>query len=126
MDNASDKIVSYLSQIIYDKKGINILVLDVREFSNVTDFLIIAEGNVERHVAAIANEIIRSMREDLGVRPHHVEGLHVGEWILLDYANILIHLFKPGMREKYQLEQLWSKGKIVSNTFVPTPDPSLA
>jgi len=62
---------------------------------------------------AIAQEIISVLRDDFGIRPHHVEGLHSGEWILLDYCDILIHLFKPDTREKFQLEELWSGGKVV-------------
>lgn len=107
--------VSYLTpiaQAIYDKKGFNILALDVRSISNLTDYIIIAEGNIEKHVSAIADAIIDQM-EQLGVKPVYTEGLKDGDWVVLDYLHIMVHLFMPGLRDKYQLEQLWKQGEIV-------------
>ncbi len=109
----SKDLIQKISQVINDKKGLNVLALSVGHFSTVTDFLIIAEGNVERHVMAIAQAIVSEIRDECGIRPHHVEGLHSGDWILIDYCDVLVHLFMPGMREKFQLEQLWSGGKTV-------------
>lgn len=109
----SKDLIQKISQVICDKKGFNILALEVGHFSSVTDYLIIAEGNVERHVMAIAQTIVSELRDQYGIRPHHVEGLHSGEWVLIDYSDILIHLFMPGLREKFQLETLWSDAKIV-------------
>lgn len=106
-------IVERASQIIYDKKGLNILALDVGSFSSIIDYLVIAEGNVERHVMAIAHEIVKELRDTYDIRPHHVEGLSEGDWVLIDYCDFIIHLFMPGMREKFQLENLWSEGKVV-------------
>lgn len=112
-------LVEKASQIIYDKKGLNILALDVGCFSSITDYLIIAEGNVERHVMAIAHEIVKELRDQCDVKPYHVEGLSMGEWILLDYSDFIIHLFMPGMREKFQLESLWSEGKVLDLNLSP-------
>ena len=109
----SKALIQEISQVIYDKKGLNILALSVGHFSTVADYLIIAEGNVERHVMAIGQNVVTSIRDECGVRPHHAEGLHSGDWILLDYCNVLVHLFMPGMREKFQLEKLWADGKII-------------
>lgn len=109
----SKDLIQKISQVIFDKKGLNILALSVGHFSTVTDYLVIAEGNVERHVMAIGQEIISVLRDEHGLRPHHVEGLHSGDWILIDYCDILIHLFMPGMRDKFQLEKLWSGGKSI-------------
>lgn len=109
----SKDLIQKISQTIYDKKGLNILALEVGHFSTVADYLVIAEGNVERHVMAIGQEIISVLRDEHGVRPHHVEGLHTGDWVLIDYCDILIHLFMPGMREKFQLEKLWADGKTI-------------
>ncbi len=101
-----------IAQAIFDKKGVNILCLDVHEISSLTDYVLIAEGNVDKHVTAIAHSIMDAMRE-LGVRPIYVEGLKHGDWVVIDYLHIMVHLFMPGFREKYQLEQLWREGKIV-------------
>lgn len=105
------ELVEKISEIIVDKKGINPVILEVGEFSSVTNYLLIAEGLVERHVTAIARTIAKEIRETMQVRPNHVEGMHVGDWILMDYVVANVHLFKPGMREKYNLESLWSQGK---------------
>lgn len=101
------------AQAIYDKKGVNILALDVRGVSSLTDYLLIAEGNVERHVTALANEIIKTLKE-LGEIPLYVEGIKTGDWAVIDYGHFIIHLFMPGLRELYDLDKLWGEGKLIS------------
>ena len=104
--------LNLIAQTIYDKKGINSLALDVRGISTLTDYVVIAEGNVDRHVMGIANGILDAL-EERGVQPHHIEGLQDGEWVVLDFMNVMVHLFSPGFRDKYQLEELWKEGKIL-------------
>ncbi len=101
--------LSQIAQTVYDKKGFNILALDVRNISSITDYLLIAEGNVDRHVSAIAHAIMGEVKE----HPLHVEGLESGDWVVIDYGNVIIHLFQPGFRDKYSLEKLWQEGGIV-------------
>jgi len=120
MSLTSKELVQKISKIIYEKKGLNILALYVGSFSTVTDYLIIADGSVNRHVRAIGQEIIKDLRDNDGVRPHHVEGLHVGDWLLIDYCDVLVHIFMPGLRDKYQLERLWESGKIVDLNLTQT------
>jgi ribosome-associated protein len=112
MTDMNKKTLNHITQIIYDKKGFNILALDVKGISTITDCLLIAEGNVERHLQAITRAIIEDMKKE-GIRPLHVEGMEDGNWIVIDYSSIIIHLFLPQTREKYQLEKLWDVGKIV-------------
>lgn len=111
------KTLDTIAQAIFDKKGFNILVLDVRAFSTMTNFYIIAEGNVNRHVKAIANFIVDTMRE-AGLKPLHIEGTAESEWVVIDYGDIVIHLFIPEIREKYALEELWKESKIVDVKIV--------
>ncbi len=106
------EMLNCIAQVIYDKKGFNILALDVKGLSSITDYIVIAEGNVDRHVAAIGRSILDELREK-GVQPVHVEGFQTGDWVVLDYGEIMVHLFMPGLREKYSLERLWSESKIV-------------
>jgi ribosome-associated protein len=106
------KLLNTIAQVIFDKKGSNILALDLRGVSTITDYVVIAEGNVDRHVIAIANAVEQALAE-MGVKPVHVEGLQVGDWVVLDYLQVMVHLFMPGMRDKYQLEKLWKEGAIV-------------
>jgi ribosome-associated protein len=101
-----------IAQLIFDKKGLNILALDVKEISSITDYLVIAEGNVDRHVIAIAKTLIEEM-EKVGEKAIHAEGLASGDWVVIDFSDVIVHLFMPGLREKYSLEKLWSKGDVV-------------
>lgn len=101
-----------IAQAIFDKKGFNILALDVRAISTLTDYVVIAEGNIEKHVSAIAESVLKQL-EQLGQRPVFVEGIKEGDWVVIDYLHIMVHLFMPGLRDKYQLEQLWKEGHIV-------------
>ncbi len=101
-----------IGQAIFDKKGTNILALDVREISTLTDYVVIAEGNIDKHVVAIAETIIERLNK-LGQPPVYVEGMRTGDWVVIDYLHIMVHLFMPGLRDKYQLEKLWREGEIV-------------
>lgn len=106
-----------IAQVIFDKKGFNILALDVREVSSLTEYFIIAEGNVARHVSALAAAIKQQQGEE-GYFPYHVDGLQSGDWIAIDYGHIIVHLFDPDLREKYAFESLWRKGYIVDLNIV--------
>lgn len=111
----NDSVVENLTRVaqaIYDKKGFNILVLDVRSISSMTDYFIIAEGTVDRHVRALSQTIVDELALQ-GLQPLHVEGQQEGDWIVIDYSDFVIHLFIPDLREKYALEVLWKKGRIV-------------
>lgn len=110
--NSAHKELTHIVQAIYDKKGFNIIVLDVRPFCMMTDYFVIAEGTVDRHVKALAREVTDELAP-LGRRPFHVDGEREGDWVVLDYGDIMIHLFIPELRQKYALEQLWKKGSIV-------------
>ncbi len=105
-------LLNTIAQTIFDKKGSNILALDLRGISSLTDYVVLAEGNVDRHVIAIAKAVEEALKEQ-GVTPFHVEGLQTGDWVVLDYLQVMVHLFMPGLRDKYQLEKLWQKGEIV-------------
>jgi len=113
MEINSLDILKKISEAAAEKKGVGLLVLEVGHFSTVTDYLVIVEGNVDRHVLALAHEIVKEVRDTFGIRPHHVEGLSAGDWVLIDYSDIIVHIFMPGMREKFRLESLWSPGKII-------------
>jgi ribosome-associated protein len=89
-----------------DRKGTQLLVLDLRGLSNATDFFLLVSGTSDIHVRSIAETIIEQLRES-GVRPNHVEGLRRGRWVLIDYLDFVVHVFHPAAREFYQLERLW-------------------
>lgn len=106
--------LKFIVDHLIDKKALNPLVLDVSKFSNVTDHLVILDGLVNRHVSALGSTLIKEMKEKFSERPLRVEGLQAGEWVLVDYGDIIIHIFMPGLRERYNLECLWKEGKEIS------------
>lgn len=112
MKNTALPILNSFAQAIFDKKGFNILALDVRKFSTMTDYYIIAEGNVDRHVRAIAKGIVEAGGK-MKLSPLHVEGDKSADWVVVDFGDIVIHLFIPELREKYALEELWKEADIV-------------
>jgi ribosome-associated protein len=106
------KLLNNIAQKLFDKKANNIILIDVRDVSSMTDFFLIAEGGVDRHVRALGKLVIEMMREE-GEEPIHAEGLQEGDWVVIDYLDIVIHLFVPSLRDKYRMEELWQTGKIV-------------
>jgi len=106
------RVLNIIGQTLLDKKGYNILALDVRDVSTLTDYFVIAEGNVDKHVTALAKEVVKRLKEEDEL-PSHIEGLDQGDWIVIDYLEVVVHVFKPGLREKYRLEELWREGKII-------------
>lgn len=100
-----------IAQIIYDKKGSNILALDVRNISTLTEYFVFAEGNVERHVSAIARALTDSSA--LKLKLYHIEGLQNSDWVVIDFGHIIVHLMTQEIREIYNLELIWKVGSIV-------------
>jgi ribosome-associated protein len=94
-------------------KALDVVVLDLRGLSEATDYFIIATGTSDTHVRALAERVIEAMSA-IGVRPHHVEGLPAGRWVLLDFVDLVVHLFHPTLRNFYQLERLWADAPAVS------------
>lgn len=109
------KLPDYLKTIgsaIENKKGFNTVVLDVRSVCRMTDFFIFTEGNVGIHVKAISESIIQDLKPER-LAPLNIEGMSFGEWVVLDYGFIIIHVFIPSIRDKYRLEELWKDGLVV-------------
>ena len=104
--------IHQIAQLLFDKKGSNIIAIDVRGLSSITDYVVIANGNVERHVIALAKEVAILMKKG-GETASCMEGMEHGDWIVLDYFHSIIHLLIPPMREKYRLEHLWSNGEVI-------------
>ncbi|MEO7168447.1 MAG: ribosome silencing factor [Spartobacteria bacterium] len=91
-----------------DKKAEDIVVLDLREISTFTDFFVICSGTSEPHLKAIAGEIEGRLRKDDKVRPEAVDGFPTSQWIVLDYLQVIVHVFHQEKRDFYSLEDLWS------------------
>lgn len=120
MNQQTMKMLNLIAQAIYDKKGMNILALDVRGISSLADYVIIAEGNIDRHIKALSS-IIKDKLHEAGRHPLYVEGEQTGDWIVIDCSDIVVHLFIPEFREKYNLEKLWNKSKVVDLNITLRP-----
>ncbi|SEA60624.1 ribosome-associated protein [Desulfuromusa kysingii] len=92
-----------------DKKAVNLKLLDVRDLSTLTDYLLIATGRSDRQVQAIAENIKTELKHSHHVLPLAIEGMDKGRWVLLDYGDIMVHVFQQSVREFYDLEGLWSE-----------------
>lgn len=112
---ASLKLVETIVDSIEDIKGEDITVLDLNDIQNsVCEYFIICNGNSNTQVAAIASNIEKKVRNQIKERPLHVEGTDNAQWILLDYANVVVHVFQKQVREYYNLESMWGDAKTVS------------
>jgi len=99
--------------VLADRKAVDALVLDLRGLSGATDYFIIVSGTSDTHVRGMAEHLLEALNPR-GVRPHHVEGLAQGRWVLLDYVDFVVHVFHPELREFYQLERLWADAPVVA------------
>jgi len=109
--NADDLITSIISGIEY-VKGKNISILDLRKLENtVCDYFIICEGTSNTQVNAIVNSIQKKVSKELKDKPFNVEGEDNAEWVLMDYVNIVVHVFQKQIREYYDIESLWGDAK---------------
>jgi len=96
-----------ITAALEDVKGQNIVQLDVREMTDVTDTLIIASGTSGRHARSMANNVVEELKKQ-GHRPLGIEGIDAGDWVLVDYGDTVVHVMQKETREFYELEKLWS------------------
>lgn len=114
MDSTVDvqqNIAIDLARAIDAKKGFNIMLLDVKGICQVSDYFIIAEGNVEKHLDALADIVLEKAKTH-GLSALHIEGKGA-DWLVIDFAGIMTHLMLPATRERYKLERIWQEGKLV-------------
>jgi ribosome-associated protein len=103
----SKKLAQLCWEYADNKKAENIVTLDVRELSSVTDYFVICSGTSEPHLRAISDEIISKLRDEQELRPRAIDGTLQTAWIVLDYFDVIVHVMKTDVREKYDLEALW-------------------
>jgi ribosome-associated protein len=104
-----EQLASTIIELAEDRKALEIVQLDVRELLGYTDYFVICTGRTDRQAKAIHAGIHAGMKSRLGLLPRRVEGLTQGHWILMDYLDVVVHVFTPETREYYRLEQLWAE-----------------
>jgi ribosome-associated protein len=98
--------VTRAAELALEQKGHGVLILDLRGLSTATDYFVLASGNSNVQVKAIAERVVEELKKT-NVRPAHTEGMSGGRWVLLDYIDFVVHVFHPLARDFYQLENLW-------------------
>jgi ribosome-associated protein len=112
----SSNLLSWVVKTMQEKKGNGIVSLNLKKINNaVTDYFVICHADSRTQVDAIADNIIEILSHELAVKPYHYEGFENSEWILIDYVDVVVHVFLTPIRTFYQLEDLWADAVIVNH-----------
>ena len=111
----TEVIKKLVLQALEDLKAVDIILLDVRIQANFTDFMIFASGTSSRHVKSIASAVIDAAKL-AKLPPYGVEGEDVGEWVLVDLGDVIVHVMLPDTRQYYEIEKLWSEELVLANS----------
>jgi len=104
----ADQLKQIIETALDDLKAVNTVVMDVTDLTDVMDYLVIASGTSNRHVKSLASNVCMEAKKE-GARPIGVEGEDAGEWVLVDFGDIVVHVMLPATRDLYDLERLWAK-----------------
>ncbi|NPA36654.1 MAG: ribosome silencing factor [Chlorobi bacterium] len=108
----SKELVDVIVDGIQEKKGKNIVILDMNGIDNsICNYFVICEGDSNTHVDAVADSVEEFVWKNLKEHPYHIEGKENAEWILIDYVDVIVHVFQKSVREFYNLEGLWADAK---------------
>ena len=107
----STELARKISEIIFSKKGFDVIAIDLRKLVTFTDYFVVCSADSDVQVKAIADEVDRVLSND-GIKCWHREGLKALSWVLLDYVDVVVHIFKKDSREFYNLEKLWGDAPI--------------
>lgn len=108
----AEQIAAAVAEYAADRKAQDVVQLDLRSIVGYTDYFVICTGRSDRQTKAIHDAIHKGMKSDHHKLPHRVEGLPQARWILMDYLDVVVHVFTPEMREYYRLEQLWGEAPV--------------
>jgi ribosome-associated protein len=115
MSLSPERLATVIAAHAADRKAMDITILDLREVSGFTDFFVIATGNTDRQTKAIRDAIHFGLKKHAGLLPRRIEGEQAATWILMDYLDVVVHVFTPDTRAHYRLESVWGD--------VPRSDP---
>jgi len=109
----AEQLKQIVETALDDLKAVNTVTLDVTELTDVMDYLVIASGTSNRHVKSLANNVVMEAKKQ-GARPLGVEGEGAGDWVLVDFGDVVVHVMLPATRDFYDLERLWSRPEVAS------------
>lgn len=104
--------VQRAAALCVDRKANDVVLLNLKPLTDMTDYFVIASGTSDTHVRSLAEHVAAELKKD-GVSVYHIEGLSQGRWVLLDYVDFVVHIFHPTLRAFYQLERLWGDAEIM-------------
>ena len=114
-DKEAEVLARLAAQIMDEKKGEDVRILDLRKVHGApAEYFVMATGNVPSHVSALSDAVFEAVKKATGLNPHKVEGYQNAEWILMDYFDVVVHIFQKDKRAFYRLDELWSDGEEVS------------
>jgi ribosome-associated protein len=122
----SEQIALAIAEYASDRKAVDIVQLDLRGLTSLADYFVICTGRSDRQARAIFEGIQLGMKEERELRPTRVDGATEASWILMDYGDVIVHVFTPELREFYRLEQLWGEAPSTKLEFEPEPEPTAA
>ncbi|HSL88796.1 MAG TPA: ribosome silencing factor [Ignavibacteriaceae bacterium] len=108
----SKDFADFICEMIFSKKGYDVKIIDLRKLATFADYFIICSADSDTQVKAIADEVDKKLR-DLGIKCWHKEGFMALKWVILDYVDVVVHIFKKDSREFYNLEKLWGDAEII-------------
>jgi ribosome-associated protein len=111
----ADKTLNLILSRLDDMKAEETVTIDLRGKSAFSDYMIVTSGRANRHVGAIVENVAKSLKEN-GIKSLHIEGLPNCDWVLIDSGDVIVHVFRPEVREFYNLERLWTQGPTVAAT----------
>lgn len=118
----SKQLAKKIAELMFNKKGFDVKMLDISQLTTMTDYFVIGSADSDTQVKAIADEVDKKLRDE-GIKCWHTEGYRSLSWVLLDYVDVVVHIFKKDAREFYSLEKLWGDAKItnVEDTTLTQP-----
>jgi ribosome-associated protein len=113
---SSAELAQRAATILLDRKANDVVLLNLKGVTDMTDYFLIASGTSDTHVRSLGSSVLEDMKKETGQMAHHVEGLQQGRWVLLDYVDFVVHVFHPTLRNFYQIERLWADAEVVPLT----------
>lgn len=104
----TEDLLNKITKILDDKKAIDLKTIDIMEKSSIADYMVIATGTSSTHIKSLADNVEEELKKE-EIYPNKIEGYNTNSWILMDYGDIIVNIFTPEEREKYNLEELWEK-----------------